>query len=531
MIKTTTFIIIFIALIFPGAYAQLGIGTTTPHASSALDITANDKGLLIPRMNSMERDAIPSPALGLLIYNTDNQAFCYYNGNRWLTIKNSGINPESLTYTATTGSATNTHLISAIHNTVHTDSAGTIFDSGGEFFHYGNNDNFSFHFFANGAIGYKFTIDYNIAVDDTLMLTNPFTQKVIAVYTDATGTDTVYSNETTIRVSFKSNHTLTLHGFALTYHQIFDAGASGILPSVSGTWYYRPAAHAVAGGLKVIPESNMDMGYHSISYGYANAAKGSYSAAIGGYNNISTGMAAFATGNTTRAVGNNAFTSGMHTKAIGNNTLATGAYTQAIGDNSAAIGWGNTASGYTALATGRLTLASGTYAVSMGLNTIAKSYAAVAMGRYNDTTAASSTLWVATDPVLSVGNGTPISRSNALTLFKNGNMTIAGTLTQNSDARLKTNFQRLSGVMEKLQLLNGYQYNWNTHYADSKEQRAGLLAQEIESVMPELIRKDNNGVMSVNYMGIIPYLLEGVKTVQAELTTLQNRLKELQNEN
>ena len=52
-------------------YAQVGIGTTTPDASSALDITSTTKGLLIPRMTAAERDAITSPAQGLIIFCSD----------------------------------------------------------------------------------------------------------------------------------------------------------------------------------------------------------------------------------------------------------------------------------------------------------------------------------------------------------------------------------------------------------------------------------------------------------------------------
>ncbi|MDB4098786.1 DUF1566 domain-containing protein [Polaribacter sp.] len=48
-------------------YAQVGFGTTSPDASSALDITSTTKGLLIPRMTAAERDVIPSPAQGLII--------------------------------------------------------------------------------------------------------------------------------------------------------------------------------------------------------------------------------------------------------------------------------------------------------------------------------------------------------------------------------------------------------------------------------------------------------------------------------
>ena len=65
-------------------YAQVGIGTTTPDASSALDITSTTKGLLIPRMTETQRDAISSPATGLMIYQTDGTAgFYYYNGSSW----------------------------------------------------------------------------------------------------------------------------------------------------------------------------------------------------------------------------------------------------------------------------------------------------------------------------------------------------------------------------------------------------------------------------------------------------------------
>ena len=52
-------------------FAQVGIGTTTPDASAALDITSNTKGLLIPRMTAAQRDAISAPAQGLIIFCTN----------------------------------------------------------------------------------------------------------------------------------------------------------------------------------------------------------------------------------------------------------------------------------------------------------------------------------------------------------------------------------------------------------------------------------------------------------------------------
>ncbi|MDK2771945.1 MAG: tail fiber domain-containing protein [Flavobacterium sp.] len=74
---------IFSGLFF-SSFAQIGIGTTTPSTSAALDITSTNKGLLIPRMTQAQKIAIASPATGLLIYQTDGSSgFWFYNGASW----------------------------------------------------------------------------------------------------------------------------------------------------------------------------------------------------------------------------------------------------------------------------------------------------------------------------------------------------------------------------------------------------------------------------------------------------------------
>jgi hypothetical protein len=61
--------------------AQVGIGTTTPDASSMLDIQSDAKGVLIPRMLTSQRTAILTPANGLLVFDTDTQSFWFYGGS------------------------------------------------------------------------------------------------------------------------------------------------------------------------------------------------------------------------------------------------------------------------------------------------------------------------------------------------------------------------------------------------------------------------------------------------------------------
>ena len=62
----------------------VGVGTTTPDASSALDVTSTTKGFLMPRMTTTERTAITSPATGLQVYDTDTNSQWYYNGTVWV---------------------------------------------------------------------------------------------------------------------------------------------------------------------------------------------------------------------------------------------------------------------------------------------------------------------------------------------------------------------------------------------------------------------------------------------------------------
>jgi hypothetical protein len=66
------------------AQNNVGIGTTTPNASSILELAATSMGLLIPRMTSAEKTAIGTPATGLFVYDNTLATFYYYNGAAWV---------------------------------------------------------------------------------------------------------------------------------------------------------------------------------------------------------------------------------------------------------------------------------------------------------------------------------------------------------------------------------------------------------------------------------------------------------------
>ena len=68
-------------------HAQIGIGTTAPDPSSILEVNSNEKGMLAPRMTTLQRDAIQNPAVGLLVYDTDANLFYYFDGGSWIPLQ------------------------------------------------------------------------------------------------------------------------------------------------------------------------------------------------------------------------------------------------------------------------------------------------------------------------------------------------------------------------------------------------------------------------------------------------------------
>ena len=93
-----TFIIIFSSLICVSkSTAQnnnVGIGTLVPDSSAVLDLTATDKGILVPRLTSAQRLSVTNPANGLLVFDTDSSCFFFYraSSSAWISLCNGGTN-------------------------------------------------------------------------------------------------------------------------------------------------------------------------------------------------------------------------------------------------------------------------------------------------------------------------------------------------------------------------------------------------------------------------------------------------------
>ncbi len=83
LMKTNLFIALFLSFSALG-YAQVGIGTNSPNNSAMLEVSATDKGILFPRMTSVQRAAIASPSAGLYVFDTSTNSLWFYNGTVWV---------------------------------------------------------------------------------------------------------------------------------------------------------------------------------------------------------------------------------------------------------------------------------------------------------------------------------------------------------------------------------------------------------------------------------------------------------------
>ena len=79
------FLLVVVSTTIGFSQNNMGIGTLTPHPSSVLDLTATDKGVLVPRVTTIQRNAIVAPATGLMVYDTNFNQFWYFDGTQWVS--------------------------------------------------------------------------------------------------------------------------------------------------------------------------------------------------------------------------------------------------------------------------------------------------------------------------------------------------------------------------------------------------------------------------------------------------------------
>ena len=95
-----------------------------------------------------------------------------------------------------------------------------------------------------------------------------------------------------------------------------------------------------------------------------------------------------------------------------------------------------------------------------------------------------------------------------------------------SDMALKENINPITNALDKVMSLGGYTFNWkkdrDTEHGYGNSSDVGILAQEVESVLPTAVRKNNYGNKAVRYEKLIPLLLESIKELKSEIESLKS---------
>ena len=124
-----------------------------------------------------------------------------------------------------------------------------------------------------------------------------------------------------------------------------------------------------------------------------------------------------------------------------------------------------------------------------------------------------------TDGNAKIGGNTELN-----TMESTGDVIVGGDLMINSDASLKLNIASLGSTLFKLIQLDGKTYKMKAD--DQQEQKIGVIAQEVQALFPELV-KEVNGVLSVNYQGLVPVMINALKEQQLQIEQLKAREREL----
>ncbi|MFD0860664.1 tail fiber domain-containing protein [Sungkyunkwania multivorans] len=314
-------------LIFATSFGQVGIGTTTPDTSSALDITSTDSGLLIPRValtSTASAGPITSPATALVIYNTATAGagatavtpgFYYWNGS-WQRF-NDGSAGWELDGNAVTAS----------------DFIGTT-------------NNFPLNIHVNNNQRFSFTDAGQI------IPVNATSSTLIGNSTSASGDFAIAIGE-------------------LATADFDDAIAIGRRASTGERFAIALGLDASAPGLNSTALGNeaSSGGNQSTAVGYQTFASNVNATALG-FDARATGNNSTALGYDTDSAGNNTVSIGISASASANNSVAIGSQASSAGSGSLALGFQSSAPNFNSTAIGNGAVATGSNRMRFGNTTV-----------------------------------------------------------------------------------------------------------------------------------------------------------------
>jgi hypothetical protein len=114
-------------------------------------------------------------------------------------------------------------------------------------------------------------------------------------------------------------------------------------------------------------------------------------------------------------------------------------------------------------------------------------------------------------------NASNVATGSANLIFDGTNLTCLGNITAYSDSRLKNNIKTINGGLDKVLAMRGVSFDMNGI------SNIGVVAQEIQQILPELVLENSDGMLSVSYGNIVAVLIEAVKELNAQIQELKSK--------
>jgi len=129
-----------------------------------------------------------------------------------------------------------------------------------------------------------------------------------------------------------------------------------------------------------------------------------------------------------------------------------------------------------------------------------------------------NSIYVKNDGTVGIGTDTPAESLDVV-----GNITASGKVSSTSDIRIKENIELILNPIEKVKALSGYTFNKK----GENLRLVGLIAQEVEKVLPEAVSENQNGIKSLAYGNLVALLVECVKKQDERIEHLEKTIKNL----
>ena len=375
------YIVIILIVVSGNSIAQIGIGTSSPNESAMLDLSSTNKGFLIPRMLTAQRNLLVNPIRGLIVYNTTNNILEVYSGPieapSWVGVTGA---KGGVGYTGAVG-PTRTFLLIDASMLNSANGVNSSVDGGS------NN-------IANGAQAAVLGGNHNLAGGVNSAVVGGHNNKAIGASSVIIGGQYNQSDGIEACVIGGNYNFATGINSAVVggNHNLSEVSRTAVVGGNHNKATFEDAV--VSGGI-----NNVASGSNAaVLGGENNKSSGSNSSVVGGFSNISSGTNSCVIG------GNNNTSEGT------NSVVLAGNFNKALGeDATVSSGSNNTVSGNKSL-------------VSSGVGNTANSYGEWVGGLYSTNyLPLSVTGFEGTDRLFNIGNGSStLSRSDAFTITKNG---------------------------------------------------------------------------------------------------------------